>query len=350
MRIEELDYELPIERIADRPVEPREACRLLVAHRSGGAVEHRRFLDLLDYLNPADLLVLNSARVVPARLYARKTDGGKSGHEILVLDAGLSHSCRALIYPARKINPGMELITSETGRRIRVMDRLPGGQWQIEIDEAEGGWRKFLEQEGHMPLPPYILKRRAQPMEMAEDRVWYQTAYADRDGAIAAPTAGLHFSQGMLQQIRAKGVKIAHIFLSVGLGTFQPIRAKIVEEHVLVPEEYEVGEEAAQKIRETQECGGRIIAVGTTVVRTLEFCAQQEGGIRAGSGTTGLLITPEHRFRAVGGLITNFHLPKTTLLALVIAFGGSDLIHRAYVEAIRGPYRFFSYGDAMLIV
>ncbi len=353
MRLEELDYSLPTRLIADRPAEPRDACRLMVVHRKTGAIEHRGFRELSSFLKAGDVLVLNSARVTPARFYAR---GPASKFEILVLDAGESSRCRALVKPAKKMRVGMRLSGIGTGNVFRVLSNTPAGQWELELEATGLSWRALLESEGHMPLPPYILKRRAETVDVPEDRVWYsdriwyQTAYADRDGAIAAPTAGLHFSMEMLGQLEMLGVDAARIFLKVGMGTFQPVRAATVEEHRLLPEMYEVSADAARRIADARARGGRVVAVGTTAVRTLEFCALRDGVVQPGSGETGLLITPPYQFRAVDALITNFHLPKTTLLALVYAFAGAGLIREAYEKAVREKYRFFSYGDAMLIL
>jgi len=349
MRIEELDYVLPPGLIADRPAEPRETCRLMVVHREKGEIEHRQFTDLHSYLTNGDLLALNSARVTPARLFAHVDGDSTKPLEILVIDASASSRCHALVYPSRKVQPGFSLISLKTETSIRVMG-IDDGQWQLELEKSAAGWRDLLEWEGHMPLPPYILKRRPSRSDQPEDRVWYQTTYADRDGAIAAPTAGLHFSKDMLEHVEKDGIDIARIFLKVGIGTFQPIHAKTVEKHLLAPEEYEVSNEAAGKINATRLRRKRVIAVGTTVVRTLEFCASEDGTIKPGTGATRLLIMPSHSFRGVDGLITNFHLPRTTLLALVYAFGGTELIRHAYATAIKERYRFFSYGDAMLIL
>jgi S-adenosylmethionine:tRNA ribosyltransferase-isomerase len=348
MEIEALDYHLPRDLIAERPVEPRESSRLMVVHRKTKQIEHRTFKDVSSYFNQDDLLVLNSARVSPARLFVFFQNRREKLIEILVLDSNDSARCRAMIYPSREINPGGYLVTATSKLIIRVRNEVDG-VWQLELEDRKLNWRSLLESEGQMPLPPYILKQRATKQEVPEDRVWYQTVYADQEGAVAAPTAGLHFSKEVLSSIESSGAGIAKILLKVGIGTFTPIRTNTVEEHVLLPEEYEVTSEAAQKIQSYRKPGGRIIAVGTTSVRTLEYCASK-GSIVAGKGTTNLLITPSHEFRIVQGLITNFHLPKTTLLALVYSFAGRDLIRSAYEEAIRRRYRFFSYGDAMLIL
>jgi len=344
VHLSELDFELPKELIADKPVEPRESCRLLVVHRKEGKLEHRSFTDLPDFLKSGDLLVLNSARVTPARLYAA-AEG--ISFEMLILDAADSEIAHALVAPSRKMRPGMSLRTQGTQTLIRVQAQTGEGQWELVLDAADVTWRELLAGEGHMPLPPYILKRRKTKVDVPEDRFWYQTEFADREGAIAAPTAGLHFTQAMLAELRRSGIDHAKIFLKVGMGTFLPVRTERLEDHVLLPEEYEVSIKAAEQIR---QCKGRVVAVGTTAVRTLEFVAKQPGGICAGSGSSDLLIAPPYDFRSIHALITNFHLPKSTLLALVYAFGGTELLRHAYREAVREQYRFFSYGDAMLIL
>ena len=350
MKIEELDFDLPEELIAERPSEPRDACRLMVVHRGTGLIEHHSFLDLSTFLKRDDLLVLNSARVTPARMFATLDGDSKRELELLLVDAGETAKCRAMFLGSGRMADGTVLTASRTGELIRVGAKANDGLRELELISGRVGWRKLLEIEGHMPLPPYILKRRASHSDQPEDRVWYQTIFADRDGAIAAPTAGLHFSAGMLAALEKDGVNVAQIFLKVGIGTFQPVRTATVEEHQLVPEEYEVGADAALKIAEARARRGRVVAVGTTAVRTLEFCAAGDGVVRAGSGSTGLMIAPPYRFRVTDVLLTNFHLPKSTLLALVYAFAGMDLLRRAYAEAVREKYRFFSYGDAMLIL
>ncbi|MBI4027920.1 MAG: tRNA preQ1(34) S-adenosylmethionine ribosyltransferase-isomerase QueA [Verrucomicrobia bacterium] len=350
MHVDELDYELPSHLIATRPMEPRESCRLMVIHRATGQIEHRTFVDLGEYLNPGDLFVLNSARVIPARIFTILADDESRRVEILATNAGASSHCLALLHPSHSIRPQMRLLSIETRAPIQVVERSERGQWGLELEGKNMTWRTLLEREGHMPLPPYILKRRATKTDEPADRIWYQTAYADRDGAIAAPTAGLHFSREMLAALEKRGIAAARIFLKVGIGTFQPVRTRTLEEHALAPEEYEVSDETARRIATVRARKGRVIAVGTTVVRSLECCALENGEVRPSTGATDLLIAPSHRFRTVDGLVTNFHLPRTTLLALVFAFGGTELVRKAYAEAIAREYRFYSYGDAMLIL
>ncbi len=348
MRTDELDFELPPDLVAERPCVPRDACRLLRLVRSGGGISHATFRDLSSFLRRGDLLVLNSARVVPARIRARLEDGGATA-ELLLLDAGIGPDCRALANSRRRLAPGTRLVT-EGGASARLGERCPSGDWRVSVEGVEGGWAGVATREGHMPLPPYILKKREGREDLPEDRDWYQTAFADRDGAVAAPTAGLHFTAEMLHEVAAQGIGIARIFLRVGPGTFLPVRAERVEEHRLLPEEFDLSPEAAEKVRSTRAAGGRVIAVGTTVVRALETCAKERGEVVASSGATELLVSPPFTFRAVDGLLTNFHLPRSTLLALVYAFGGTAEVRAAYAEAIRERYRFYSYGDAMLIL
>lgn len=348
MRTSELDFDLPPSLVAERPCEPRDACRLLHLSRMEGRVSHLSFRALGGRLSPGDLLVLNSARVDPARIHARLEPEGTPA-EILLLDAGAGSRCRALVQSRRRPAPGARLVT-EAGVVARLGERLPAGEWQVVVEGVEGGWSAVVAREGHMPLPPYILKRRGTRGDLPEDRDWYQTAFADRDGAVAAPTAGLHFTRRMLDELVARGIAIARVFLRVGPGTFLPVRAERVEDHRLLPEEFEIGPDAAERVRATKARGGRVIAVGTTVVRALEHCVRERGEVTAASGATGLLISPPFEFRAVDGLVTNFHLPRSTLLALVYAFGGTNEVRAAYAEAVRERYRFYSYGDAMLLL
>lgn len=348
MDTNELDFELPPDLVAERPCEPRDACRLLRLERREGGVSHARFSDLGSLLRPGDLLVLNSARVVPARIRARHVEG-EAPAELLLLDAGPGSECHALANSRRRLVSGVRLVT-EGGAAVRLGDRVPGGEWQAFVEGAEGGWAAVVAREGHMPLPPYILKRRAEGSDLPEDREWYQTTFADRDGAVAAPTAGLHFSSRMLGELGGCGIGIARIFLRVGPGTFLPVRVDRVEDHRLLAEEFEIGPECAAMVRRTRASGGRIIAVGTTVVRALEHCARECGEVVAVAGATDLLISPPFEFRVVDGLLTNFHLPRSTLLALVYAFGGATEVRAAYAEAVRERYRFYSYGDAMLLL
>lgn len=349
MHISELDYPLPEELIADRPVEPRESCKLMVIHRQSGRIEHRIFSDLKKFLKSGDVLALNSAKVVPARMYAFSEGTNGKKFEVLVLDGFESQNASALLNPSRRIRVGMKLFATVTNAEFVVTGEVGDGIWNVQLARS-GAWRNLLQKEGHLALPPYILKTRESKSDLPEDSQWYQTSFSDREGAIAAPTAGLHFSSGMLSDLEKSGINLAKIFLKVGLGTFLPIRSDELDDYNLLPENFEVNELAAAKINGAKKIGSRLVAVGTTVVRTLEYMARQKHGIASATGTTDLFVKPPFEFQVVDSLITNFHLPKTSLLALVYAFGGTDLIRQAYEEAVRNRYRFFSYGDAMLIL
>jgi S-adenosylmethionine:tRNA ribosyltransferase-isomerase len=347
MHIDELDYPLPEALIAQEPVEPRESCRLMVVNRKSQTIEHKVFTDLNSELRKGDLLVLNSAKVSPARLFATCEELQGRKFEILVLDRFDQTQCVALVNPSRRIRVGMKLITKESQETITIVREVGDGQWEIKLDQMI--WRDLLSKEGHLALPPYILKGRPTKSDVPKDHEWYQTTFHERDGAIAAPTAGLHFSKSMLSNLEGAGVDIAKVFLKVGIGTFQPIRTENLDEHKLLSEEFEIDTIAANKISEARQRKARIVAVGTTVVRTLEYLAPTRG-MNASTGATNLFIKPPYDFKMTDALITNFHLPKTTLLALVYAFGGTNLIKKAYEEAVQKKYRFFSYGDAMLIL
>jgi S-adenosylmethionine:tRNA ribosyltransferase-isomerase len=332
----DFDYELPEERIAQEPA-PRGESRLLVLDAEGPE-RHRRVRDLPGLLRPGDLLVLNDTRVIPARLYGLRGEGRM---EVLLVEKLGDREWEALVRPGRRARPGTEILFE--GLTAEVVDKRED-RYRLRFSEPV---EPHLDRLGHIPLPPYIHRPEHRPEhrpDEAADRERYQTVYARTPGAIAAPTAGLHFSEGLLEEIAAAGIGIARVTLHVGIGTFKPVSAEKVEDHRMDRERYEVGEETAQAIRRTRESGGRIVAVGTTVVRTLESSA----GL-AGSGSTELFITPGFRFRVVDVLLTNFHLPRSTLLMLVSAFAGRERVLAAYEEAIREGYRFYSYGDAMLV-
>ncbi|HEY6104158.1 MAG TPA: tRNA preQ1(34) S-adenosylmethionine ribosyltransferase-isomerase QueA [bacterium] len=344
MKLSDFDYTLPPELIAQRPVHPRDSSRLLVLHRRDGRLEHRIFRDLPEYLTPRDVLVLNDTRVIPARLHGRKRTGGMV--EVLLLrpvsaaEAG-DERWEALVRPGRRVRRGTELrFSSELSGA--VVESRPDGVRVI----AFAGSLSVLaaaREIGTPPLPPYVHV----PLRDPED---YQTVYAAEEGAVAAPTAGLHFTSELLQRIRESGVEIVMLTMHIGLGTFRPVTAADVTVHEMDAEWYDVTPEVAAVINERRRSGGRIVAVGTSTVRTLETVAGDDGRVRPGRGWSGLFIYPGHRFRAVDALITNFHLPKTTLLMLVSALAGRETILRAYGEAIRRRYRFYSFGDAMLVL
>ncbi len=339
----DFDFDLPAERIAQRPSERRDRSRLLVVERRTGELRHRVFADLVQHLAPGDALVLNETRVFPARLLGRRPGGGEA--EVLLLHPASEGSgdWTALVRPGAKLKPGRSLeIGAELS--VEILDSTPDGERVVRLHTALP-LERALERYGEVPLPPYV--RRA---ASAEDRERYQTVYARERGSVAAPTAGLHFTPELLRGAEEKGVRIARLVLHVGLGTFRPVEAEDPAEHRMHAEWYSVPPETAETINSVRASGGATWAVGTTTVRTLESVADAGGMIRPGSGWTRIFIRPPYRCRAVDHLITNFHLPRSTLLMLVSAFGGHDLVMRAYREAVASGYRFYSYGDAMAIV
>lgn len=342
MRTDEYDFELPPELIAQHPVEPRDQSRLLVVHRGSGRWEHRRFADLPELLGRGDLLVRNASRVVPARLVGvRARTGGR--WEGLFLketpDGGweLLSKARGRLFPGERIEVAGGLV-------LTLLSRGESGGW-IARPESLEGTEALLQRYGQVPLPPYIRKGREGP----GDRERYQTVYARVAGSVAAPTAGLHFTPAVFEGLRARGAQWVDILLHVGIGTFRPITAEHIEDHVLHEEEAELSVEAADRLNAVRASGGRILAVGTTSARTLET-SYQSGAFRPFRGATGLYLAPGHAFAGVDALLTNFHLPRSSLLVLVSAFAGTELVRAAYVEAIRQGYRFYSYGDAMLVL
>ncbi|HEY4574657.1 MAG TPA: tRNA preQ1(34) S-adenosylmethionine ribosyltransferase-isomerase QueA [Thermoanaerobaculia bacterium] len=343
MLTSDFDYDLPASSIAQEPA-PRGESRLLVLDRTGPE-RHARVRDLPRLLRPGDLLILNDTRVIPARLYGRSAGGGKM--EILLVEPLGEREWDALVKPGRRARPGARFEIGE-GLVAEVIDKREDGRYRLRFSEPV---EPHLERLGHIPLPPYIHRP-----DTPEDRERYQTVYARRPGAVAAPTAGLHFTEALLREIEAAGIEIARVTLHVGIGTFKPVSAERIEEHRMERERYEIGEETAEAIRRARAAGRRIVAVGTTVVRTLEGAALAGGGeVPAGSGSTDLFIYPDSPdspgcpFQVVDALLTNFHLPRSTLLMLVSAFAGRERVLAAYAEAVREGYRFYSYGDAMLL-
>jgi len=336
MRLSDFHYELPADRIAQYPPARRGDSRLLVLDGPTGRTEDRHFQDLPDYLRPGDLLVFNDTRVIPARLHGVKDSGGRA--EVLI--ERLLGPTRALaqVRASKPTRPGRQIRVGEGS--LRVIDRQ-GARYELELEA--GDLPSFLDRHGHVPLPPYILRT-----DEPADRERYQTVYAARPGAVAAPTAGLHFDQAMLDRLAAQGVRFGRVTLHVGAGTFQPVRSDRLDEHVMHAEQVEVGEEVCALAADTRRGGGRIVAVGTTAVRSLETAAA-DGALRPYRGDTRLFIRPGYRFRSLDLLLTNFHLPESTLLMLVCAFAGFEPVMAAYRHAIHAGYRFFSYGDAMLI-
>lgn len=348
MRLSEFDYDLPEALIAQEPLPTRDGSRLMAVDRQSGRWSHRRFAELGDLLRPGDLLLLNDTRVVPARLRGTKPTGGRV--EVLLLGsagidaAGPIHRC--LIDASRPPRRGTVLGLGE-GLRAVVLGR-DGEEWVVRLESESGDPSVLFLERGEVPIPPYIRRFPGDPRS-AIDRERYQTVYARHPGAVAAPTAGMHFSLGLLAALRAGGVGIAALTLHVGPGTFLPVRSERIEEHRMQAEAYDLPEATVTAIRATRERGGRVVAVGTTVVRTLEGVMASAGELRAGTGTSDLFIVPGFRFRAVDAMLTNFHLPRSTLLMLVCAFAGRERILAAYSEAVRERYRFYSYGDAMFL-
>ncbi len=349
MKLSDFDYELPAERIAQVPVEPRDSALLFVHRIAADQSEHRRVRDLVELLSPGDLLVLNDTRVLPARLLGKRASGGKV--ELLLLEPR-SAVWRALVRPGGRLRPGERVEFEGGALAARLLRRLEGAEWEVEVELPEPGARveDLLERHGRMPLPPYIRRDAGDAELAARDRERYQTVFARERGAVAAPTAGLHFTRELLAALEQRGIPCTHVTLHVGLGTFQPVSAERVEEHVMHAERFVLPEAAARAVRTTRERGGRVVAVGTTSVRVLESCAIGDGLVRAGSGETRIFLKPGDRLRATDALLTNFHLPRSTLLMLVSAIAGRERILRLYAEALAREYRFFSYGDALLLL
>jgi S-adenosylmethionine:tRNA ribosyltransferase-isomerase len=340
MKLEEFNYYLPERLIAQTPIEKRDESRLLVLHRDTGALEHKHFYDLLDYLNPGDVLVLNDTKVIPARLYAHK-ETGAAIELVLINQVDMNH-WKALVKPGRKALPGTKLLFESDRLTAEVEAIVEEGMRLIKFN-FEGNFFEILDEIGNMPLPPYI-------KEKLKDKDRYQPVYARENGSAAAPTAGLHFTPELLKKIEDKGVIIAKVLLHVGLGTFRPVKVENIEEHQMHAEYYQINEETANIINNARKNGGRVIAVGTTSTRTLETVADEEGWLKAESGWTRKFIYPGYKYKIVDALVTNFHLPQSTLLMLISAFANKDQIFKAYEEAIDKEYRFFSFGDAMLIL
>lgn len=340
----EFDFVLPPDRIAARPVEPRDQARLLAYDRRSGAVEHARVADLPRLLRPGDLLVLNDTRVQPWRLRGRRETGGAVEGLLLRVDGERGE---ALLRPSKKLRVG-DVVPMEDGEvELRLLATLGGGRWSVALTARQGSVAAALERCGRAPLPPYL--PRGGDEDVAADRERYQTVFARAPGAIAAPTAGLHFTPDLLQRVQARGVDLAFVTLHVGEGTFAPVQVDVVEQHRMHAERYELPAATAAAIAAARAHGGRVVAVGTTSCRTLETCARDDGTVAAGSGASDLFLYPGRRFRVVDALLTNFHLPKSTLLLLVAAFAGREAVLARYQEAIARGYRFYSFGDAMLI-
>ena len=340
MNIKEFYYDLPEELIAQDPLADRSSSRLLTLDKNSGAFSHHVFRDIVDYLNPEDCLVINNTKVIPARLMGEK-EGTGAGIEVLLLKRKEDNVWETLVKPGKKARPGARISFGGGLLVGEVIDVVEEGNRLIKF-EFEGIFEEILDQLGQMPLPPYITHH-------LEDKNRYQTVYAKHDGSAAAPTAGLHFTPELLEKIKAKGIRIAEVTLHVGLGTFRPVKVENILEHHMHSEFYMVDEEAAAIINETKKNGGRVICVGTTSCRTIESASSEDGTIKAGSGWTEIFIYPGYKFKMLDALITNFHLPESTLLMLISALAGRDNVMAAYEEAVKERYRFFSFGDAMFI-
>ncbi len=350
MHINDFDYKLPEELIAQKPQKDRDKCRLMVLRRSDNSIEHRHFFDILEYLKEGDCLLLNDSKVIPARLYGIK-EGTGARVEFLLIKRIEGDTWETMVRPGKRLKPGDSVVFSdEDGKKLRadILDYGEDGTRIVKMD-YDGILMERLEEIGSMPLPPYI----SRPSN-DEDKDDYQTVYCHEEGSVAAPTAGLHFTTELLEKAREKGVKTAFVTLHVGIGTFRPVKCETIEDHHMHFEEYSVSEETAEIVNETVLSGGRVISVGTTSTRTAESaaCFDEKSGkylLKAGSGSTDIFIYPGYEFKIIESLITNFHLPKSTLMMLVSALYDREHILKAYDEAVREEYRFFSYGDAMFI-
>ena len=340
MKTSDFYYDLPQELIAQTPIEKRDTSRLMTLDRKTGAVEHHHFYELVDYLNPGDCLILNNSRVLPARLLGQRLPGGGACEVLLLIDRG-DKTWECLVRPGRKMRTGAKLSFGEGALTAEVVGELEGGNRLVRFD-YEGIFLEVLERLGKMPLPPYI-------KEELQDQERYQTVYSKVVGSAAAPTAGLHFTPELLEKIAAKGVNIGYVTLHVGHGTFRPVKEDTIEGHEMHSEFCTIPQETADLINRTKANGGRCVCVGTTSCRTLESWAGEDGHMEAKAGWTNIFIYPGYRFKVMDALVTNFHLPESTLIMLVSAFAGREHTLAAYEEAVREKYRFFSFGDAMLL-
>lgn len=340
MKTSDFNYDLPQELIAQDPLTDRSASRLMHLSIKDGSIEHRHFTDILEYLNPGDCLVINDTKVIPARLYGHKEETGAL-IEILLLKRNENDVWECLVKPGKKARKGTRISFGDGLLKGEIVDVIEDGNRLIHF-EYNGIFEEILDQLGEMPLPPYITHK-------LQDKNRYQTVYAKHEGSAAAPTAGLHFTKELLEKVKEKGVQIAHVTLHVGLGTFRPVKVDDVEQHHMHSEYYVVEEDQAKLINDTKKNGGRVIAVGTTSCRTLESATREDGVLKAGSGWTEIFIYPGYHFKMIDSLITNFHLPESTLMMLVSALAGKEKIMHAYEEAVKERYRFFSFGDAMFI-
>ena len=341
MKTSDFYYDLPKELIAQDPLEDRSSSRRLVLHRKSGRVEHRVFTDIVDYLRPGDCLVRNNTKVIPARLYGTREDTGAM-IELLLLKRRENDVWETLVKPGKKARTGAVIVFGDGLLKGEIIDVLEDGNRLIQF-QYEGIFEEILDELGQMPLPPYITHK-------LKDKNRYQTVYAKYEGSAAAPTAGLHFTEELFRKLEAKGVLVTDVTLHVGLGTFRPVKVDDVNEHHMHTEFYQVSKEAAEKMNQAKAAGGRIVCVGTTSCRTIESAADESGILHPGQGDTDIFIYPGYSFKMMDVLITNFHLPESTLLMLVSALAGKDQVMAVYEEAVRERYRFFSFGDAMVIL
>lgn len=339
MKVSEFNYELPEELIAQTPIEKRDESRLMVLNKEKQTIEHKTFKDIIDYLEPGDVLVRNNTKVIPARLYGKKETGANV--EFLLLNNIEGDIWECIVRPGNKLHVGTKVVFGEGILKADILEVMQGGTRKVEF-HYEGIFNEILDKIGLMPLPPYIHEELKQ-----KDR--YQTVYAKYNGSAAAPTAGLHFTPELLQKLEKKGIVIANVTLHVGIGTFRPVKEETVEAHEMHSEHYYMKQEDVNKINNAKKNGKRVIAVGTTSCRVLETIADENGMVKETEGDTQIFIYPGYQFKCLDGLITNFHLPQSTLLMLVSALAGKDYIMSAYKEAVRKKYRFFSFGDAMFI-
>lgn len=339
MNVSEFNYNLPEELIAQHPSEKRDESRLMLLNKNTNTIEHKVFKDILDYLKPGDCLVRNNTKVIPARLYGKKETGANV--EFLLLNKIDGDIWESIVRPGNKLHIGTKVIFGEGLLQAEILDTLPGGTRKVKF-YYEGIFNEILDKIGLMPLPPYI-------HETLKQKERYQTVYAKHEGSAAAPTAGLHFTEELLEEIKKKGIEIANVTLHVGIGTFRPVKEEKVEDHKMHSEHFYIKKEDVDKINKAKQTGGRIIAVGTTSCRVLESIADEKGLVKECEGDTNIFIYPGYKFKCLDALITNFHLPQSTLLMLVSALAGKDYIINAYEEAVKQEYRFFSFGDAMFI-
>ena len=340
MNVSDFYYDLPEELIAQTPIEKRDESRLMVLNRANQTIEHKTFKDIIDYLEPGDCLVRNNTKVIPARLYGKKATGAKI--EFLLLNRIEGDIWECIVRPGHKLKPGTEVEFGDGILKAKVLDVMEGGTRKVEF-KYEGIYNEILDKIGLMPLPPYI-------HESLKDNDRYQTVYAKYEGSAAAPTAGLHFTPELFEKIKAKGIDVANVTLHVGIGTFRPVKVENVEEHHMHSEHFYIKQEDADKINNAKKNGKRVIAVGTTSCRVLETIADENGMVKPTEGDTQIFIYPGYKYKCLDGLVTNFHLPESTLIMLVSALAGRDYIMKAYNEAVKERYRFFSFGDAMLIL